>query len=378
MENSVPPTRVREKRESRERKRAQRTDLTSLRARPVDHQRGVAERLELWNRRLAPDVGAVVAAGLARRSAVAQVVAVVGAHDHCGVVPQVLGVEFVEDRAEVMVDHREFGAVVVADLAGLTFGELSRRRPTDDVRRPHEASRLQFVRRQRIVVVHRRPRLGRVERFVRIELVDEQHPAVVELRRVPQPRGRRGHGAWPGEVLLGAVPGAAVVVVATPERPVGDAHLIAEVPAAVGGVGDQRSLARFDRRGAVGAGVDVGLPRVALVAAQVVPGGEVDVVVLAAGLEQVRMIRHEHRGDIRTAECRGDRLLPQLDRPPRLPQEVERSDEDVVAGRHARQRSGDVRGELRRSQPRTDRGSGWRTRCRRTNRACAGSTSRAG
>ena len=42
------------------------------------------------------------------------------------------------------------------------------------------------------------------------------------------------------------------------------------------------------------------------------------------------------------AQRRGDRLLPQLDRSPRPPEEVERADEDVVARRHARQRTGVV------------------------------------
>ena len=41
----------------------------------------------------------------------------------------------------------------------------------------------------------------------------------------------------------------------------------------------------------------------------------------------------------------GDRVLPHLDRAPRPPGEVERTDEQVVAGRHARQRPGVVVGE---------------------------------
>ena len=118
-------------------------------------------------------------------------------------------------------------------------------------------------------------------------------------------------------------------------------ELIAQEPAAVRGVGDRR---RAERR-RVGAGP----PRVALVAAQVVPRREVGVVVLAAGLEQVRVVGDEHRRHVRAPQRRGDRLLPQLDRPPRLPEEVERADEDVVAGRHARQRPGDVVRELRRT-----------------------------
>ncbi len=329
---------------------AQCVDLASRRARPVDHQRRVAERLELRDRRFAPDVAALVVAGFTGRASVAEVVAVIGAHDHRGVVPQVLGVELVENRAEMVVDHRQLGAVVGADLAGLAFGQLARRGAADDVRRPDEAPRLELLGCQRIVVVHRRPRLGRVERLVGVELVDEEHPPVVRLRCMAQPRRGGRHRPGAGEVLFGAEPRPAVVVVAAAERVVGDPHLVAQVPATVGGVRDQRPTAGLDRRGAVGTRVDVGLPRIALVAADVVPAGEVDVVVLAARLEQVRVVRHEHRGDVGPPECRRDRFLPQLDRPPRLPEEVEGPDEDVVARRHARQRPGDVGGERRRPQ----------------------------
>ena len=77
-------------------------------------------------------------------------------------------------------------------------------------------------------------------------------------------------------------------------------------------------------------------------AAHEVPRSEVGVEVLAAGLEEMRVIGGEHRVHTGAAQRRGDRLLPQLDRPPRLPEEVERPAQDVVARRHARQRAGDV------------------------------------
>ena len=86
-------------------------------------------------------------------------------------------------------------------------------------------------------------------------------------------------------------------------------------------------------------------PRVALVPAHVVPGAEVGVVVLAPGLEEVRVVRDQHGGHARPAQPRRHGLLPHLDRPPRPPQEVERPAEDVVARRHAREGAGHVRGE---------------------------------
>jgi hypothetical protein len=224
---------------------------------------------------------------------------------------------------------------------------------------------------QRIVVVHRRPRLGRVERLVRVELVDEQHPPVVRLRRVAQP-GRGGrHRAGAGEVLLGTEPRPAVVVVAVAERAVGDPHLVAQEPAAVGRVGDQRPPVGLDRRGAVGARVGVGLPRVALVAADVVPAGEVDVVVLAAGLEQVRVVGHEHRGDVgRRRAAVIDSSHSSIDphgfhRKSRAPTRM-----SWRAGMHG---SDPVTWDVNCDARSANRSRfGVRTRCRRRRRACAG------
>ena len=70
----------------------------------------------------------------------------------------------------------------------------------------------------------------------------------------------------------------------------------------------------------------------------VLPGHEVGVVVLAADFEQVRVVRDEHRGDARLPHRHRDRVLPDLDRAPRPPEEVHCAAEDVVTSRHARQR----------------------------------------
>ena len=70
----------------------------------ADHQRDVADRLVDRAARLAPDV------------LLAEVVAVVGADHHHGVVRQALGVDRVQQLAEPVVDHRQLGAVLAADL----------------------------------------------------------------------------------------------------------------------------------------------------------------------------------------------------------------------------------------------------------------------
>ena len=123
--------------------------------------------------------------------------------------------------------------------------------------------------------------------------------------------------------------------------------------------------------------VRAGPPRVALVAALVVPRVEIGVVVLAAHLEQVRVVGHQHRGDAGAAEVVGERVLPHLDRAPRPPEEVERAAQDVVAGGDARQRTGVVTREAARARARSGRAPACRTRGRRTTRACDGSSCRA-
>ena len=113
--------------------------------------------------------------------------------------------------------------------------------------------------------------------------------------------------------------------------------------------------------------VGAGAPRVALVAAQVVPRGEVGVVVLAAGLEEVRMVGDEHRGDAGVA--RSGAVIGSSHtsiEPHGCHEEVERAAQEVVARRHARQRAGVVAGEAHRPRARSGRGSACRTRCRRS------------
>src|SRR6185312_11042230 len=82
------------------------------------------------------------------------------------------------------------------------------------------------------------------------------------------------------------------------------------------------------------------LPGVAFVAAFVLPGGEIGVVVFAAHFEEMGMVRDEHRWDAGLFEVARDRVLPYFDGTPRLPEEVERAAEDVVPGGHARERTG--------------------------------------
>ena len=156
----------------------------------------------------------------------------------------------------------------------------------------------------------------------------------MERRRVGEEPLRLAHHARAGEVLLGAEERARPVV------------------AAADGVHAQRPLVEPTRApcGQRGRpqprGVGMRAPGVALVAPDVVPPREVDVEVLTAGLEEVRMVGDEHRRDARTRRapavigCSHSSIEPQgFHRKSSAPHE------DVVAGRHARQRAGDVPGE---------------------------------
>ena len=204
--------------------------------------------------------------------------------DYCRRVPEVLRVELVEDTPEPVIDHRQLRAVVGSDLARLCFAQSARGLTSDDVRRPDEAIGERAVLIDpRFVVVHRRPWLGRVEWFMRVELVDEQHPPAIVLWHIVQPGCGRTHGARTREVFFGPKPGATVVVVSTSELRVVDVEPLACEPAAVGSRRDDGW--RTERRR-----IWIGPPRVTFVSSQIVPRAEVGVVVLAAGLEEVRVV----------------------------------------------------------------------------------------
>ena len=160
-------------------------------------------------------------------------------------------------------------------------------------------------------IVHRGVGLRRIERLVRIELVDEQHEAIVTARRALEPFGRRRHRARPRKIRLVAKVAARVVVRRMPAR---------------------------ERRRAHPARVGPRLPRVALMPALVVPRGEIGVIVFAADLEQMRMIRDQLGDDAGRAKIRGERPLPDFDRAPRLPQKIDRAAKNIVTRRDAWQR----------------------------------------
>ena len=254
---------------------------------------------------------------LAEQVVLAQVVTVVGADHDPGAARQARLVDGLQEAAQPVVDHRQLGPVVVAQVTGPDRVQQAAGQGADEVRGPDGPLGPLLV-----PVVERRVGLGGVEGLVGVELVHQQEEPVVARRRGGDPLGRRPHGARTGEVLLGPEPGPGVVV----------------------GVVVRGPLHRQRRRAGPG-GVRGRPPRVVLVAPLVRPGGEVGVVVLAAGLEQVGVVGDQHGGDPVAPQGPGHRVLPYLDRTPGPPREVEGADQDVVPGRHARQRPGVVPGE---------------------------------
>ena len=230
----------------------------------------------------------------------------VGTEDDRRVLPEVVLVDGGEDVAEPAVDHRELSAVAGPKLARAPVVKDALADAADDVGRPDE------VRPFPVGVVHRGIGLRGIERLVRVELVYEQEEAIVVWRIPVEPLGCCAHHLRAGEVLLASKVATRVVV-----RHPGPAERGRPGPARIGPC----------------------LPRVTLVPAFIVPRGEVGVVVLAAGFEEVRVVRNKVRCHAVPSEWHGERFFPDLDRAPRPPEEVQRAHQNVVSCRHARQRA---------------------------------------
>ena len=157
------------------------------------------------------------------------------------------------------------------------------------------------------VVIHRRIRLGRIERLVRVELVDKQQKPLVGACIFVEPSGGCSHRLGSRKIGFLAEH-TAIAMIRMIRRPVvtGRAH---------------HRL------------VHLGLPRVRFMAALVIPCVEVAVIVFAAVLEQVGVVGDELCHDPAAAQIERDRPLPGLDRAPWLPEKVERSAEKIVPRR---------------------------------------------
>ena len=165
---------------------------------------------------------------------------------------------------------------------------------------------------------------------MRIKLVDEQHEALAigaVMRRILNQPLRSGlHGARAGIVRFTLEPAARVVVVR-----VASPKCRRTNPARIG----------------------AGFPRITFVTALIRPRSEIGVEVFSANFKQMWMIGDQICHNACTTKRNRDGFFPNFDRAPRLPQKVPCTNQDVVASRDARQRSGVMVGEFERASRKT-------------------------
>ena len=173
------------------------------------------------------------------------------------------------------------------------------------------------------VVITHCPFFWCVKWFVRIKLVNEQHEALAigaMMRRIlNQPFGGGLHGARAWIIFFTFEPATRVVVV---------------------------RVSASKRRCADPARIWACFPRIAFVTALIRPRSEIGVEVFSANFKKVRVIGDQIGDDARTTKCNRDCFFPNFNRAPRLPQKIPCANQDVVASRDARQRSGVMVGEL--------------------------------
>ena len=206
----------------------------------------------------------------------------IGHHHDSSVIPEVLLIECIEHPAEVVIDHRKLGPVICPDLTARSF--VGHRWAVGvGIGGPDDLRALP------VGVVHRSPGLGRIERLVWIELVDEKEETVVLVRVGAEPRRRSAHRLRAGKILLGSK--------------IGSRALIAAI---------KRCGLRLERGRSEPRWIEARLPRVVLVPAHVRPSREIGVVVLASRFEQMGMIGDKLGYDALAAKVVGDRVLPDL------------------------------------------------------------------
>ena len=232
----------------------------------------------------------------------AQEVPVVGGHHHQGVVEHVVGLERVDELAEPAVGHRDERLVAALDV-GFRLGR--------HVRVGHALVQgdLKVVAVEPLLAaVHLHVLVRHVKGLMRVERLDHEEEVVVPLV-VLDPIACGLEGLGPGHVLL-ARPQLTVLLV-----------LLAH--------------AAVERLGHVGGLVDAAHPRVALLAAVVVPRVELLQIALATGAQVVAVVGGDVTEGALRAQALGQRHVERLDGTPGALEEVVTPGEDVAAGRHA-------------------------------------------
>src|SRR5690606_15076052 len=158
-------------------------------------------------------------------------------------------------------------------------------------------------------VIHGGIGLRRVEWLMRIELIHEQHEAFVMARILRQPARCRTHGAGAGEIFLAPEIAARVII----------GHVLAH-----------------EVRRACPARIGPRVTCISLMAALVISGSEIKVVILVVHLEVMWMIGNQLRHHTRLEQLLGNGIYPKLARAPVTPEKFERTEKNVVTGGYAR------------------------------------------
>lgn len=199
-----------------------------------NHQRNVPKRFIDRHTGLAPDI------------LLAQIVPMISAQNNKGILPEVLGIERIHDLAEPMIDHGELATIAGTYLLRLPFGQDTFLDRTLHIGWPDQ------MRAFPVLVIHGGIGFGRVEGFMRVELVDKEEEALMLSGIFLQPFGCRGHGTGTGKIRFGFEITTRVVI---------------------------RHVLAHEIRGARPARIRLGFPWIALMAALIVPGGEVDMII---------------------------------------------------------------------------------------------------
>ena len=233
---------------------------------------------------------------------------VIGGHDQCGVLPQIVAVEIIEQLAEQEIAQRDHGIIIGAQLVafGRQFVDAAVARPVADRSVPAGIER-------------RLETGGRGERLVRIEGLDLEQPvvrlavAVEEVKAVGKALDRRKVFFLLDEFAVDDVLRAVL-------PPLGR-----ELPRMI--LLTQPFPGRLHHR----------LPGVAFLAADELEGVVAVVIGGAAILPVMRMVGDQMAVDAGVVEQLRHRVVERLQRAPASVQKRQTSGQHVAARRHARQ-----------------------------------------
>ena len=229
----------------------------------------------------------------------AKIMTVIGANNDRCFFSVRRGINCIKQLAKPMINHREFCSVRGSKRTTFFLSEQSILDSINHVRRPNHP--WTFLGQVSLAAIHRCPGLGSVERFVRIELVNNKQRAIMMASVTAHPLHRGLHRSRTRKICFGLKPRARI--------------LILEVTAS--GLINWQSWCTNPRR------VGPSFPGVVLVPTNIFPSIKIDVIILATTFEKMGVIRYQHRRHTRLTKGECNRVLPNFNRAPRAPWEVQ-------------------------------------------------------